>query len=491
MRDRRRLQHLRERLGLLDRGGADEHRLAGLVRPLDLGDDRLVLLAGGAEDLVVVVLADHRHVGRHLDDAELVDLEELVGLGRGGAGHAGELLVEAEVVLEGDARERDVLRADADALLRLDRLVQAFREAAARHHPAGELVDQDDLAVADDVVLVAVEEDVGAERLVDVVDDVGALGVVERRVLREQLHLAQPALDELVAVLGERRRALLLVEVVVLARELRDQLVDRDVEPRAVLARAGDDEGSARLVDQDRIDLVDDREVVIALQHLGQVGLHVVAQVVEAELVVRRVGDVGVVGDLLRRLLHARHHHADAQAQRVIDEAHPLGVAAGEVVVDGDDVDAAPGQRVEIDRERRHQRLALAGLHLGNVALVQEDAAHELHVEGAQAERPARRLAGVGEGLRQQLVERCPLGEPLAELGGPGADRGVVERLELRFQRVDRVDERAGRLDLAVVGRAEDLLRDRPETHHETVVLKSLRACPAPLRRSPRPTDLS
>ncbi len=124
----------------------------------------------------------------------------------------------------------------------------------------------------------------------------------------------------------------------------------------------------------------------------------------------------------------------------MIDEAHPLGVAAGEVVVDRDDVHAAPGQRVEIDRQRRHQGLALAGLHLRDVALVQEHAAHQLDVERAQAQRPARRLAGVGEGLGQQVVQRLALGQAVAELDGLVADAGVVERLELRLQRVDRLD---------------------------------------------------
>ena len=64
------------------------------------------------------------------------------------AGHAGELVVHAEIVLEGDRGQRLVLRLDRDVLLGLERLVQAFRIAAAGHHAAGELVDDDDLAVA-------------------------------------------------------------------------------------------------------------------------------------------------------------------------------------------------------------------------------------------------------------------------------------------------------------------------------------------------------
>ena len=64
-----------------------------------------------------------------------------------------------------------------------------------------------------------------------------------------------------------------------------------------------DDERRPRFVDQDAVDLVDDREVVAALHVVREVELHVVAQVVEAELVVRAVGDVAAVGDLplLRR----------------------------------------------------------------------------------------------------------------------------------------------------------------------------------------------
>ena len=74
---------------------------------------------------------------------------------------------------------------------------------------------------------------------------------------------------------------------------LRDDAVDAVVLVDRLLGRAGDDERRPRLVDQDRVDLVDDREVVAALHHRREVELHVVAQVVEAELVVGAVGDVG------------------------------------------------------------------------------------------------------------------------------------------------------------------------------------------------------
>ena len=110
--------------------GADQHRLPARPAFLDQRRDRLVLLAAGPVDLVVVVLALDGDVGRHLDHFEAVDFAELAGLGHGGAGHAGEARVEAEVVLEGDRGERLVLALDGDVFLGFQRLMEALGIAA-------------------------------------------------------------------------------------------------------------------------------------------------------------------------------------------------------------------------------------------------------------------------------------------------------------------------------------------------------------------------
>ena len=183
---------------------ADEHRLPLLVALLDVLDHGVVLRVLRLEDQVVLVVARDLDVGRDLDHVQVVDLDELLLLGLGGAGHAGELVVEAEVVLQRDRRERDVLLLDADALLGLDRLVQALRPAAAFHDPAGELVDDLDLAVLDDVVDVALVERLRLQRLVQVVDELRVARVVE---------VVDPerALDRLDRALHRRDRLVLLV----------------------------------------------------------------------------------------------------------------------------------------------------------------------------------------------------------------------------------------------------------------------------------------
>ena len=457
MRDLLLLEQGREMLRLLDADRADQDRLAVLVGVLDAGDDRLVLLARGPVDLVVLVVPDHRHVGRDLDHVELVDLAELGGFGRRRAGHAGELRVEPEVVLEGDRGQRLVLRLDRHLLLGLERLMQAVGVAPALHHPAGELVDDHDLAVLDQIVDVAGEQAMRPQRLVDVMDQRDVGDVVELGVL-EQARLGQPGLHLLAAALGQRDRPLLLVLLVVVGLELRDVAVDGQVQLRAFLARARDDQGRARLVDQDAVDLVDDREVEAALDQAFRRELHIVAEVVEAELVVGAVGDVGAIGPLALGLVQAGHDAADREAEELVDLAHPAGIAPGQIVVDGDHVDALAGQRVEIDRERRDQGLAFAGLHLGDLALMEDHAAHQLHVEMALAEGSLGRLAHGREGFLEQVVEGLAGGQPLAEALGPGPQIGVRERLELGLESVDGSDRLVQGLDDAVVGRAEQPL---------------------------------
>ena len=101
--------------------------------------------------------------------------------------------------------------------------------------------------------------------------------------------------------------------------------------------------------------------------------------------------------------------HPHRQPQVLVDLAHPLRVALGQVVVHRHHVNPVPRQRVQIAGQRRHQRLALAGLHLADLALVQHHAADQLHVEVPHLHRAPPRLAHHGERLGQYLVQRLPL----------------------------------------------------------------------------------
>ena len=435
VRDAAPLEHPGQDLGFLHARGADQDRLPGLAPLGDVLDARLELGLRGLVDDVGLVGADHRLVGRDRDHAELVDLVELGGLGHGRAGHAGQLVVKPEVVLQGDGGEGLVLVLDRHPLLGLDGLVHALVVAPAMQDAAGELVHDQDLAVHHDVVLVLLVQLLGLDGVVQEGDQRRVDGVVE-------VVDAEPVLDLLDARLQDADGLLLLVDLVVAfavlaAAQPGGDLGELGIPARALLGRAADDQRRPRLVDQDGVHLVDDRVAMAALYAVLQLPGHVVTQVVEAELVVGAVGDVGGVLLAARGRVHVREDHAHLKPEEAVYPPHPLGVALGQVVVDRDDVDALAGERVEVGREHASQRLALAGLHLRDVAQVQRRAAHQLDVEGPLTEGALGRLAHGGEGLGQQIIERFAVRVPLPELIGHRAQLGIAHRDEVVFNGVD------------------------------------------------------
>ena len=386
----------RQLLGTLDGDGTDQDRLALGVTLLDIIGNGVVLGLNGAVDQVLVIDTLHGLVGGDDLDGQLVDLAELGVLGKRRTGHAGELVIQTEVVLQGDGGKGLVLLAHEHALFGLDSLMQALGVATALHDAAGELIDNLDLAVGNDVLLVAVEHVLGLQRLLQVVDQLA------RKVGVDVLD-TQAALDLLEAALGGGNGVLGLVHDVV-ARGLHvlggGEHIVRHVlaalQPahgaREVLVGAGrlgagarDDQRGPGLVDQDGVDLVDDSVAVAALDALLGAGDHVVAQVVKAKLGVGAVGDIGLVGRALKLERHVVLQQADGHAQILVDAAHPLGVALCQVVVDGNDMHALAGDGVKIAGQGGDERLAFAGLHLGDMTLVQRHGADELYVKVTHA----------------------------------------------------------------------------------------------------------
>ena len=103
---------------------------------------------------------------------------------------------------------------------------------------------------------------------------------------------------------------------------------------------------------------------------------------------------------------------ADGEPEVAVHVPHPLRVAAGEVRVHRHEMRAAARQRIQVQRQRRDERLSLAGRHLGDPAEVELDAAHELdvvrhHVPLEVAARDARPWCP-GAGVRPRGPSRTP-----------------------------------------------------------------------------------
>ena len=101
-----------------------------------------------------------------------------------------------------------------------------------------------------------------------------------------------------------------------------------------------------------------------------------------------------------------------------IDRPVPGGVTTGQVVVHRDQVDALACKSVEKDGGHGGEGLALTGAHLGDLALMEDDAADHLNVVGPLADAAGSHLAGSSEGFREEVVQGLALVEAVAELFG-------------------------------------------------------------------------
>ena len=407
------LQQFRKALRLFNGGCTDQHRLTLFVELLNFVGYREVLFFLGAENYVWILQPQHLLIGRNNDDLEFVNIVELGCFGFCRARHPRQLLKHAEVILKRDRRQRLILALNLHAFFGFNRLMQAIGPAPAGHHASRKFINDDDLALFDDVLDVAAIQRVRLDRGLNV--------MLEWPVLRIG-NVADPKklLNFFPAFVGNRNVTVLLIDHKVARQlrgfagshlqlftffQLRNDAVDAVIFIGRFLARARNDQRRAGFVDQDRIHLIDDGKIVAALHAIFQIELHVVAQVVEAELIVGAVSNVGGVSSTALLVVEVVDDHAHRKAQETIELAHPFRVALGQIVVDGNHVHAASAESIEIDRKRGDQRLAFAGLHFRNHALVLHHAANQLHVEMTHVEHTAAGLAHHGKSFYQDFIQ--------------------------------------------------------------------------------------
>ena len=149
----------------------------------------------------------------------------------------------------------------------------------------------------------------------------------------------------------------------------------------AIRHRTRDDERCAGIVDEHRVNLIDDGIVVTSLHKVGRADGHIVTKVVETEFVVCSEGYVSLI--CLAPFGRVRLMLVDAIYRKTvehIERSHPLGVTFGKVIVHRYDVNSIACKGVEEYRQGGNEGLTFTGCHLGNLSLMKNDTSEELHI---------------------------------------------------------------------------------------------------------------
>ncbi len=347
--------------------------------------------------------------------------------------------------------------------------MQTIGPTAALHRTASVLIDDDNFAIFNDVVNVAGEQRMGAQRGGHVVHQHDVGRGVQRLTFFHNAFLHQQLFDEHQTAFGQVNLAGFLINREVaftgkgirilffLTDQMRDDFVYLTVHFRAVFRRTGNDQRGTRFVDQDGVHLIHQRIVQFTLNALFRAEGHVVAQIVEAVFVVGAVGNIGSVGFTLRRRRQTGHIDAHAHTKEFEQRTVVFGVTLRQIVVDGHHVDAFTGQRVEVRRQGRGQRFTFTSTHLGDAAIVKHHTAQQLDVEVAHAEHTLTGFANDGKGFRDQVFQHFAFFQARAEFSSFRFQLIIREFFHRRFHTVDDIDNFAHTTQRTVVTAAENL----------------------------------
>ena len=350
-------QHVADKFGVFDRGRTDKNRLTAAVALFNVINDSFVFFFCSAIDLILLVITNHHAVCRDDNRFQTVNFLEFISFRIGRTGHTGELFIHTEVVLEGNRRKSLVFLLNFNAFFGFNGLMQTVGPTASFHQTTGEFVNDNDFAVLNDIVLVFDKERMSTERCIQIVKQHDVRRRIKALAGRQQTHVDHDFFDFLVAGFRKLNGVLLFINPVVafalflfLANQHVGDLVDRNVNIRAAFGRAGNNQRGSGLVNQNGVNFVHDREEQTSLAACAGLVLHIVAEVVKAEFIIRTVGNIGSVSGLLLIVRLIGKNRSDTHSKEVVNLTHPCRVTACQVIVHGHDVRTFTGQCVEVNR---------------------------------------------------------------------------------------------------------------------------------------------
>ena len=245
-------------------------------------------------------------------------------------------------------------------------------------------------------------------------------------------------LDLLNSRLIERNAMRLLIDrVIFIALEKRHEPIDFSIQVQILLQLPRYDERRPRLVDQNRVNLVDNRIMMTPLHILRQLILHIIAQIIETKLVIRTIRNVAKIRRTTLVVVQVRQYLPYRKTQKLVNLTHPIRVTARQIIVHRHQMRTLALQRIQIHRTSRHERLPLARLHLRYHPTMKHDPTDELHIVMAHVQHATTRLSHRRKRLRQQLIQRRPLAQLLLKLRRLRSQFVIAQRTYRRLQLVD------------------------------------------------------
>ena len=187
--------------------------------------------------------------------------------------------------------------------------MQAVGETASRHNTPGKLIYDEYLIVFYNIILIAEHQIVGTQCQNDIMLDLQIFRISQIFDLEELFNLFHTfcgQIDQLILFIDDEIAILFLLDthhdiqlgllfLIFTTLELASQDITCFIQLCGFAALSGNDQRGTRFIDQNRVNLIDDRIMQITEYKLFLIYNHVVTQIIESEFIIRDVSNIAVV----------------------------------------------------------------------------------------------------------------------------------------------------------------------------------------------------
>ena len=466
-------KHVAQQFGGLDRDRTYQYRLILCMCFFDFFHDRTEFFFLGHIYRVIQVDTLNRTVCRNLDNVHTIDLTELLFLCQSRTSHTCFFRIFVKEVLECNGGQCFALTAYLYMLFRLNRLMQTVGISSSRHDTSGKLINDQYLIVLYDIILVTEHQVMGTQCKDYIVLDLQILRICQVFNMEEFLYFLHTFLGQVyyfIFFIDDKITGLdnflshdschlghLTTGFTTL--QLSCQNITDFIQLGGLSALSGNDQRSSRLIDQYRVNLIDDRIMQLSLYQLLFINNHVVSQIVKTILIIGNIRNITCILFPSLVIFHRVQDHTDFQSQKLMDFTHPLRISFGQVIVDGYDMHAFTFQRVQISRTGRNQSLTFTCSHLRDTPLMQNNTTDQLYPVMLHIQHTLGSLTHRSECLRKQIIQRLSLCQSLLELSGLILQLLVRHRLHSRPQLLNLIHQWHNSFQLSGTVRSKDLFR--------------------------------
>ena len=425
-------KHLAEEFRCLDGNGTNQNRLLFCMGFFNCLNNCVEFFFLCHVYGIFEVFTLYRSVSRDLYNVHSVDITELFFLGKSCTGHTALLIIFIKEVLECNSSKSLTLSLNLNMLFCFDCLMKSVRITTSRHDTSGKFINDKNLIIFYYVILVFMHQVMCTECKDDIVLDLQVFRICQVLDIEEFLNLLHTLLGKVYNLIF-----FIYYEVTgldnffahdgshlchLMAGFTTFQLLCKDIthfiELRGLTALSGNDQRCTCLIDQDRVDLIDDTVVQISLYQLFFIDDHVITKVIKSQFVISYISNIASVCCTALFRFHVVQYNTNSQSKELMNFTHPLSISFCQIVIDCYDVNAFTFQCIQICRKCRNKGLTFTGLHLCDTALMKDDTTDDLYTVMFHTENSFCTFTYDCESLRKKIIQCLSLIQTFLELSG-------------------------------------------------------------------------